>query len=115
MTMNSKRKGKRYELEVVSDLKSYGYNDVKRSVQYCGNNDDANNADVVGLDGIHIECKHYKNKAFSYEWINQAIRDSACSDNIPAVFHRINNEKTVVTMQLDDWINLYNAYYKDMC
>lgn len=28
MTMNSKRKGKNYELEVVNDLKKYGYENV---------------------------------------------------------------------------------------
>lgn len=38
MSINSKIKGKNYELEVRKDLKKLGYSNVKRSVQYCGNN-----------------------------------------------------------------------------
>lgn len=56
MPINSKKKGKNYELEVSKNLKELGYPDVKRSVQYCGNNTDSNNADLIGLDGIHLEC-----------------------------------------------------------
>ena len=55
--INSKSKGKNYELEVCKTLKDLSYQDVKRSVQYCGNNTDSNNANVICLDGIHIECK----------------------------------------------------------
>ena len=114
MPINSKKKGKNYELEVCKNLKDLGYSDVKRSVQYCGNNTDSNNADVIGLDGIHIECKHYNSTAFKYEWLEQAVRDSNNSANLPAVFHRINNEKTVVTMRIEDWIKLYDEYYKNL-
>lgn len=76
MSINSKIKGKNYELEVRKDLKKLGYSNVKRSVQYCGNNTDSNNADLIGLNGIHIECKHYNNIGFKYECLEQAIRDS---------------------------------------
>ena len=114
MPINSKKKGKNYELEVSKNLKELGYPDVKRSVQYCGNNTDSNNADLIGLDGIHIECKHYNNTGFKYEWLEQAVRDSSNSANLPAVFHRINNKKTVVTMRLEDWVKLYDEYFKNL-
>lgn len=51
--MNSRDKGKRGELELAKVLRGYGY-DTRRGQQYCGANGDA---DVVGLPGIHIECK----------------------------------------------------------
>ena len=34
--------------------------------------------------------------------------------NLPAVFHRINNHKTVVTMRLEDWVKLYDEYSKNL-
>ena len=52
--MNSNRKGKEGERELANLLKDrYGY-DCRRGQQFCGSNGDA---DVVGLPGIHIECK----------------------------------------------------------
>jgi len=50
--MNSKRKGKRGELELAKKLKEYGFS-ARRGQQYSGIGGD----DVVGLDGVHIECK----------------------------------------------------------
>ena len=51
--MNSRQKGKKAELELSRKLREEGY-DCRRGVQYSGANGDA---DVVGLPGIHIECK----------------------------------------------------------
>ncbi len=51
--MNSREKGKRGERELASKLREYGYG-TRRGQQYCGANGDAY---VVGLPGIHIECK----------------------------------------------------------
>ena len=80
----SREKGKRYEREIASKLKEYGY-DARRTAQYCGNTGDA--SDVVGLDGIHIEAKHQE-KIMIYDWMAQAINDSSeeGKGNIPAVF-----------------------------
>jgi len=50
--MNSKRKGKRGELELAKKLQEYGFN-TRRGQQYAGLGGD----DVVGLEGIHIERK----------------------------------------------------------
>ena len=52
---NSKQKGARGERELSSKLKEYGYS-TRRGQQYCGANGDA---DVVGLNGVHIEVKKY--------------------------------------------------------
>lgn len=101
MSINSKQKGKRGELELSSKLKEYGYN-TRRSVQYCGANGDA---DVVGLPNIHIECKRVQALNL-YNAISQAKAD-AKEKEFPTVFHRKDRSEWLVTMTLDDWIKMY--------
>ena len=101
--MNSKQKGSRGERELAKKLKEYGY-DCRRSVQYCGANGDA---DVVGLDGIHIECKRVERLNIQ-DAMAQAISD--CKEDMPAVMHRKNNCEWLVTMRLSDWIELYKEF-----
>ena len=43
----------------------------------------------------------------------QSKRD-AKAEQIAAVFHRKNHSNWLVTMELDDWIRLYNEYYSSM-
>lgn len=104
--LNSKDKGARYERQLASKLRDYGYN-ARRTAQYCGNTGDA--ADIVGLPGIHIEAKHQE-RIQIYEWMGQALRDSLKSSDKPAVFFRKNNSETLVCMRLDDWIELYREW-----
>ena len=99
---NSKDKGKRFEREIANYLKEHGY-DARRSAQYCGNTGDA--ADVVGLPGFHIECKHQE-KMHLYDWMEQAVRDSAKSGDTPIVIHKQNRKETLVTIRLDDFMNI---------
>lgn len=102
MSINSKQKGKNGEVELANILKNtYGYN-ARRSVQYCGSNGDA---DVIGLNGIHIECKRVERLNVS-DAMRQSIND-ARQGEIPTVFHRKNREQWLVTMQLDDFMSLY--------
>ena len=104
----SRDKGKRYERELASQLRGYGF-DARRSAQYAGNTGEA--ADVVGLPGIHIEAKHVETMRL-YEWMSQAIHDAgeAGRGDLPAVFHRKNGEKTLVTMRLEGWIVIYTEW-----
>lgn len=107
MTINSKQKGKRGENELVRKLKEYGYN-TRRSVQYNGKAEEGQ-ADIVGLPYIHVEVKRVE-RLNIYDAIEQAKRDSKKSDNLPAVFHRKNNCEWLVTMRLEDWLELYRDY-----
>lgn len=104
MRINSKSKGAAGERELAKKLKEYGY-DCRRGQQYCGANGDA---DVVGLPGIHIECKRVERLNID-EAMLQAIRDRK-ADELPAVFHRKNNHKWLVTMTFEDWIELYKEW-----
>ena len=102
--MNSRAKGARGERELARILRGYGY-DCRRGQQYCGANGDA---DVVGLPGIHIECKRGQRLNID-EAMLQAIRDRR-EGEFPAVFHRKNNGKWMVTMLLDDWQEIYREW-----
>lgn len=106
MGLKSKRKGERYEREVASKLREYGYA-TRRTAQYSGKTGQA--PDVVGLPYIHIECKHYANRGFDYDWLSQAKRD-ARDGEIPIVVHRIDNAPSVVTLELDRFIEIYREY-----
>lgn len=106
MAVNSKQKGARFERQLASRFREYGYN-ARRTAQYCGNTGDA--SDVVGLPGLHIEAKHQERMNL-YEWMAQAKRDSEGSGRLPVVFHKKNNCEILVTMTLDDFMNLYREW-----
>lgn len=107
--INSKQKGARFERLLASKFREYGYDDARRTAQYCGNTGDA--SDVVGLPGIHVEAKHCERMEL-YNWMAQAIRDAKAGeeDKLPAVFHKKNNADILVTMRLEDWFNLYREW-----
>lgn len=107
MSINSKKKGAKGERELANKLKEYGY-DCRRGQQYNG----LEGEDVVGLDYIHIECKRVQALNLD-DAMEQAKRDSI-EQQLPAVFHRKNNKKWKVTMELSDWIKLYNEYYSSL-
>ncbi len=102
--MNGRRKGAAGERELANVLKGYGY-EARRGQQYCGANGDA---DVVGLPGLHIECKRVEKLNLDAA-MAQAVRD-ARENEIPAVFHRKNRAGWKVTLMLEDFMMLYESY-----
>lgn len=104
--MNSRDKGCRGERELANKLKEYGY-DCRRGQQFCGANGDA---DVVGLDGVHIEVKRTERLSL-YDALAQAKHD-ARGGEMPVVMHRKNNCEWVVVQPLEDWIELYKEGMK---
>jgi len=106
-----REKGKRGERELARELRQHGFTNAHRSQQYSGEGE--NSADIVdALPNVHIECKRVERLNIS-EAIAQAKRD-AKSGNFPAVFHRRSNEKWLVTMPLDCWMEIYREYYSGM-
>ena len=102
----SRDKGKRGELELAHKLQDLGFGDCHRAQQYCGS---ASSADILGLEKIHPECKRTEALRL-YDAMEQATRDSAGTDDLPAVFHRRSKQDWVVVMRLEDWAALYRAY-----
>lgn len=109
MAIRSKDKGARFERLLASKFREYGYDDARRTAQYCGNTGEA--SDVKGLPGIHCEAKHQERMQL-YEWMSQAKRDAEAGGGkcLPAVFHKKNNAEILVTMTLEHWFCLYREW-----
>nr|DAK91592.1 MAG TPA: HOLLIDAY JUNCTION RESOLVASE HOMOLOGOUS RECOMBINATION [Caudoviricetes sp.] len=99
--MNSRQKGAAGERELAKALRLHGF-ETRRGQQYCGSNGDA---DVVGLPGVHIECKRVER--LNLEDAMAQSRADARPGEIPVVMHRKNNCKWLVTLSLDDFMTLY--------
>lgn len=111
MAINSKRKGAAGERELAKKLKELGFN-ARRTAQYNGK-ETGSLADLVGIDGIHIECKRVEKLNIDTA-IEQAIRD--CKEGeTPMVFHRKNGKSWLVTMKLEDWAIREHFYQKEWC
>ena len=69
-------------------------------------------ADVIGLDYVHIECKRVENLNLD-KAMEQSMRDRKPWE-FATVFHRKNNQKWKVTLGFEDFMTLYASYYSDM-
>lgn len=96
--MNSREKGCKGERELAKILRDYGYT-ARRGQQYSGANGDA---DVVGITGVHIECKRVE-RLNIHDAMNQSVRD-ARDGEIPVVMHRKNRTEWLFTQRLEDWL-----------
>lgn len=104
MAINSREKGARFERRLAGILRDYGY-DSRRGQQYCGANGDA---DVIGLPGIHIEAKAVE-RLNIYDAMSQSKHD-AKSGEIPVVMHKKNHCNILVTLELEDFMRIYQDY-----
>lgn len=104
MGKKSQRKGANGERELSLILQGYGYATERGGSQTYGTI-----PDIVGLPGIHIECKRVE-RLDLLAAMQQAQRDAArFGDGKPAVFHRKNRSEWLVTMTLEDWISLFSG------
>lgn len=100
----SRNKGANGERELSNILRDfYGY-ETKRGMVFLGQ------SDIIGLPGIHIECKRVE-KLNIHNAMEQAKEEAEKKkDGVPTVFHRRNRTQWLVTMQLEDWMDLYGAW-----
>lgn len=108
MSINSRAKGCVGEREIANILKGYGY-DTRRGQQFSGKNGDA---DVVGLPHIHLEIKRVERLVIEKAMIQS--RSDAREGEIPVVMHRKNRQPWLVTMDLEDWMKLYERYLEEV-
>lgn len=102
MGKSSQRKGRAGELELARLLQEQGYPVEPGDAVSFGAT-----PDLVGLPGIHIECKRVE-KLNVPQAMEQAVRDAEkFHDGAPALFHRRNRQPWLVTMRLEDWVELY--------
>ena len=102
MGKSQQRKGADGERELVEILQRNGY-----PVERGGSETYGEVPDIIGLPGIHVECKRVEKLNIAAA-MNQAIRDAQWfRDGAPTVFHRRNRGPWLVTMLLDDWLTIY--------
>ena len=99
--MNSKRKGSAGERELCAYLTARGFPSHRNEQRYVGGKGNPDIA-AVGLEHLHIEVKRVERLNVT-EAMRQAERDAI--DRIPAVIHRKNREKWLITLSLDDFIS----------
>lgn len=99
MPINSNRKGKGFELQVANILTDVIGLEVRRSQQYCGG---AGDADIVGIPGLHLECKAVEALNLT-EAMTQAASD-AREGTLPVVIHKKKWGDIMVTFKLADLV-----------
>ena len=111
--MNSRDKGARGERELAHELERYGFS-ARRGQQFAGANGDA---DVVGLPGVHLEVKRVE-KLNIDNAMEQSRRDAYAESlkmgevMIPVVMHRRNRKPWLVTMDLENFMEMYEKWMK---
>lgn len=106
MPINSRAKGKTYELEIAASIREAGF-EARRGVQYCGGSD---SPDVIGLPGFHVECKRVE-AGNLYQWMDQASRDAGKSASgagapMPVVAHRRSRRESLAVLRWSDFLTL---------
>ena len=101
----SQRKGRAGEIELSALLREHGYDVEPGRVVSFGKT-----PDLVGLPGVHIECKRVERLNVP-EAMAQSIRDAEkFGDGVPTLFHRRNRCPWLVTMRLSDWIEFHKQW-----
>ena len=102
----SRAKGAGGERELARILKDeYGY-ETRRGFTF------NRQSDVVGLPGIHIECKRVENLNLR-KALDQSVREAKVRrDGLPVVMYRKNYRKWKVAMQLDHFLELLRVEAK---
>ena len=100
MSIDSRRKGKVYEIQIVNRLKELGYEAVS-SRSESKRMDDAG-VDIISNAKYHIQCKHV-------EKLKPTLHDIIArmpTDKIPVVYHKRNRRGTIVSLRLEDFEQL---------
>lgn len=114
----AKNKGKRGEREIARLLKAHGFDNARRTSQYCGKTGDA--SDVVGLPGYHVEVK-YVEKLNIWKAVEQAANDAKEHWDRnheyvePVVFYRKKGIDWRVSVDAEHFLDLVkaaNAYFE---
>lgn len=102
-----KRKGARWERDCAEIFKNRaGNEEIKRGI---GQSRSAHEvADVDGVPGYWIECKHGKNTApkRALRQAEKALEASKIKGKVPIAVCKDDRERPMVTMYLDDFLNL---------
>jgi len=98
--INSRNKGKAFEIKFAEYLRIYGYDAVT-------SRSESRNLDNLGVDMVdntkfYFQLKAVENMKRSYH----DILASMPKDKIPIVVHKRNHKGTIIAMSLEDFSNL---------
>lgn len=98
----SRRKGHAFEREIAAELREMGFNAKRGLSQARGGG--AEEADVVGLPGFHLECKRGK-KPNPRAALSQAIEDAKPGET-PVAVVRDDRSDAFVVLRWEDFIRM---------
>lgn len=105
MSVNSRRKGKRGELEWADYLRGLGFSGARRGQQYHG----LEGEDVVGgIPETHCEVKRTEQLSL-YKAMAQAVQDA--DDLVPYVAHRRSRKDWLIVLRAQDLRRLAALVY----
>lgn len=102
---DSRRKGANGELEIARILNDMGIPAHRGYVQF-------RQSDLVGVEGIHPEIKRVEKLNVHVAMEQAKAEAQKRQDGRPTVFHRRNRTEWLVTMRLEDWVELYKGWLK---
>ena len=97
-------KGRYGEYKLRDRLRELGFDDVTRGFVW------NHTSDLVGLEGIHVECKFVEKLNIRAALAQAEEEAKKRNDGMPTVFSKTSRKPWIVTMNLDDWAKLYEAY-----
>ena len=98
--INARAKGNTYELQIIKRLKNLGYEAV--SSRYINKILDNQGVDIVDNTKFYIQCK-------AQERLKPSPHDILArmpTDKIPVLYHKKNNQGTIVSLKLEDFERL---------
>lgn len=109
MGRSQRDKGARGERLWRDVCRAEGFDGVERGCQLYQTG--AEIADVIGLPGIHIECKFVERLNFR-QAMEQSEKDSenAGRGELPILASKTSRKGWLVTMRAADWFKLYRAW-----
>lgn len=99
---SAQAKGRRGEIELAHFLQAHGYPEAApgAALNY------GTQPDITGIPGLHIECKRHERLEIA-KWYQQAQADAErMKDGRPAVIYRRNRQQWMITLALEDFIDL---------
>ena len=100
MGSKEREKGARGERLLRDYLNSFGLA-VRRGYVFC------RESDVVGMQGIHIECKFHE-RLNVRDAMDQAVKEAEKrKDGLPAVFWKKSRKPWLTIMRTEDFMTLY--------
>ena len=98
----SQRKGADAEREIVTILQSHGY-----PAQRGGSLSYGTVPDVYGLEGLHLEIKRHERLNLHAAYRQSQLDARRFRDGRPVVVHRRSREPWMITLALDDFLEIY--------